>query len=129
MAGSWRRDPGAVPPRPARSARPRHPLGQHAAGRQGEAHGLRFRGVRDHALLSSAPRETSQYYADGARAIIHLEQAPANGEFPGWNSTAASTNQHHYTKYLVQPENGFQAHTVAVTHLWEEPSGTHSGRH
>ena len=86
-------------------------------------------GPNDSALLTSAPRQVSQYYENGPRAIIHLEEAPADYEFPLHNANPASKNQHHYIKYLVHPENGFRATSVAVTHLWEEPAGTHSGRH
>ncbi len=86
-------------------------------------------GPNDPARLADFPAQESEYYPDGARALIHLEEAPADAEFPLWNATEATRNQHHYTKYLVQPENGFRAKTVAVTHLWEEPAGTHSGRH
>jgi quercetin dioxygenase-like cupin family protein len=86
-------------------------------------------GPNDAQRLTRFPAEESQYYRDGPRAIIHLEDAPADEEFPGHNKNPASQNQHHYIKYLVAPENGFKAISVAVTNLWEEPAGTHSGRH
>lgn len=86
-------------------------------------------GPNDSSALAAFPPQKSQYYKDGARAIIHLEEAPADDEFPAHNAVEASRNQHHYIKYLVAPENGFRAHSVAVTNLWEEPAGTHSGRH
>jgi quercetin dioxygenase-like cupin family protein len=86
-------------------------------------------GPNDPAELTAFPSQKSAYYPDGARALIHLEEAPADEEFPGHNAVEASNNQHHYIKYLVQPENGFRARTVAVTAIWEEPAGTHSGRH
>jgi len=37
-------------------------------------------GPNDPAVLAAMPEETSQYYPNGARAIIHLEQAPTNTE-------------------------------------------------
>ena len=86
-------------------------------------------GPTDGATLSRFPAMESQYYPDGARALIHLEEAPVDDEFPGHNAVDASRNQHHLIKYLVQPQNGFRAKTVAVTAIWEEPAGTHSGRH
>lgn len=86
-------------------------------------------GPNDPAALAAFPPQASQYYENGPRAVIHLEDAPADDEFPGHNATEGSRNQHHYIKYLVAPENGFRATSVAVTHLWEEPAGTHSGRH
>ncbi len=86
-------------------------------------------GPNDPARLFNFSKQESQYYRDGPRAIIHLEDAPADEEFPGHNKNPASQNQHHYIKYLVAPENGFKATSVAVTNLWEEPAGTHSGRH
>lgn len=86
-------------------------------------------GPNDPAVLAEFPAQESEYYRDGPRAIIHLEDAPADYEFPGHNADPGSKNQHHYTKYLVAPENGFKATSVAVTHLWEEPAGTHSGKH
>jgi len=87
-------------------------------------------GATDAFSLSRLPStQETQYYKDGARAIIHLEEAPEDEEFPGHNAVDASKNQHHRIKYLVQPQNGFRAKTVAVTAIWEEPAGTHSGRH
>src|SRR5436190_1100141 len=74
--------------------------------------------------------EESMHILEGEGfSIIDLEDAPADEEFPGHNKNPASQNQHHYIKYLVAPENGFKATSVAVTNLWEEPAGTHSGRH
>jgi quercetin dioxygenase-like cupin family protein len=86
-------------------------------------------GANDPAKLAAAPRQLSEYYENGPRAIIHVEDAPVDEEFPLHNANPASKNQHHSIKYLVLPENGFKAISVAVTHIWEEPSGTHSGRH
>lgn len=86
-------------------------------------------GPSDAAMLASFPAQESQYDRGGARAVIHLEQAPTDEEFPGHNAVEASHSQHHSIKYLVQPENGFRAKTVAMPALWEELAGTHSGRH
>lgn len=86
-------------------------------------------GPSDPTVLARFPAQESQYYRDGARAVIHLEDAPTDEEFPGHNAVDASRNQHHSIKYLVQPQNGFRATTVAIPALWEELAGTHSGRH
>jgi quercetin dioxygenase-like cupin family protein len=86
-------------------------------------------GPTDGNTLSRFPVMESQNYRDGSRAIIHLEEAPEDEEFPGHNAVDASRNQHHRIKYLVQPQNGFRAKTVAMPAIWEEPAGTHSGRH
>jgi len=87
-------------------------------------------GATTSTLLSRFPKEMeSQYYRDGSRAMIHLEEAPEDEEFAGHNAVDASRNQHHRIKYLVQKENGFRAKTVAMPAIWEEPAGTHSGRH
>ena len=37
-------------------------------------------GPNDPSRIAAMPEETSQYYPDGSRAIIHLEQAPTNKE-------------------------------------------------
>ncbi len=85
-------------------------------------------GPNDPAALAQIPPQESQYYRNGDRAAIHLEDAPSDPSFEPQN-IAASQNQHHYSQYLVVPGNGFQATSVAVTHLWEEPPYHHSGRH
>lgn len=86
-------------------------------------------GENDPAVLASFPAEQSQYYADGARAAIHLEDAPDDFEFEPQKNLAATQGQHHYVKYLAVPGNGFRGKSVRITHLWEEPAGHHSGRH
>jgi len=83
-------------------------------------------GPNDLADMAEFPTQESEYYRGGPRAIIHLESAPDQTQI---DPLEASRNQHHYIKYLVTPENGFRAQSVAVTNLWEEPAGTHSGRH
>src|SRR5436309_1387948 len=73
-------------------------------------------GENDPAELAEMPVQESQYYYNGPRAIIHLEDAP---DVTGISPLEASRNQHHYIKYLVSPENGFKAQSVAVTNVWE----------
>lgn len=85
-------------------------------------------GPNDPSILASFPAEASQYYANGARAAIHLEDAPMDASFEP-QKVAATQNQHHETRYLTVPANGFRPVSVAVTHQWEEPPFHHSGRH
>ncbi len=87
-------------------------------------------GPNDPAVLTAIPAETSQFYPDGARAAIHLEDAPVNdatGDATG--HLEANQNQHYANTYLVVDGNGFRAQSVAVTHIFEEPPGYHGGRH
>jgi quercetin dioxygenase-like cupin family protein len=86
-------------------------------------------GPNDPAVLASFPAETSQYYPDGARAIIHFEQAPTEVDALPENALEANQKQHDKTWYLCVPQNGFQGVSVAVTHIWTEPPFHHSGRH
>jgi mannose-6-phosphate isomerase-like protein (cupin superfamily) len=82
------------------------------------------------AVDAAVPPDQSQYYPDGSRAIIHLEQAPANdASYSAQGAIAAVTNQHDFMQYLALPKNGFRTVSVAVTHLWIEPAFHHSGRH
>ena len=80
-------------------------------------------------VLAAFPAQESEYYEDGNRAIIHLEDAPSDSSYEPQGKIAAVQNQHHFTQYLVVPGNGFKDASVAVTHLWEEPPYLHSGRH
>ena len=93
-------------------------------------------GPNDPAMIAAVPPETSQYYPDGARAVIHLEQAPNNKEKlpPGESynpqgAIAATKNQHDFSEYFVVPKNGFRAISVAVTGWWTEPAFHQSGKH
>jgi quercetin dioxygenase-like cupin family protein len=88
------------------------------------------RGVNDPAAIAALPPETSQYLPDGRRVVIHLEQAPdEDPRTDGESRLEANRNQHYATKYLALPGNGFRPASVAVTHIFEEPSGYHGGRH
>lgn len=86
-------------------------------------------GPNDRVQLAGFPAEESQYYANGSRAVIHLEDAPTDPALEPQGTIAAVANQHHHLLYLAVPGNGFQATSVAVTHMWEEPPYHHSGRH
>ena len=93
-------------------------------------------GPNDPAMIAAVPPETSQYYPDDSRAVIHLEQAPTNrdklpeGEsYNPQGDIAAVKNQHDFTNYLVVPKNGFRATSVAITNRWTEPPYHQSGRH
>lgn len=93
-------------------------------------------GPNDPAMIAAMPAETSQYYPDGARATIHIEQAPTNKEKlpPGESYNpqgviAATQNQHDFSQYFVVPKNGFRAVSVAVTGQWTEPPYHQSGKH
>jgi mannose-6-phosphate isomerase-like protein (cupin superfamily) len=87
-------------------------------------------GPNDPAVLAAFPEETSQYYPNGARAAIHIEDAPADDDtFEPLGNIAAVQKQHDFTQYLVVPKNGFRSVSVAVTHQWIEPPYHHSGRH
>jgi quercetin dioxygenase-like cupin family protein len=86
-------------------------------------------GPSDDAQLTRFPPQTSEYLSEGPRVLIHLEDAPTD---PGDEPTAqlaANQKQHHLTKYLVFPRNGFKPASVAMAHVFEEPPGHHSGRH
>ena len=87
-------------------------------------------GPNSAAALADVPAQTSQYYGDGSRAVIHIEDAPANDDsFEPLGNIAAVKKQHDFIQYLVVPKNGFRAMSVAITHQWIEPPYHHSGRH
>ena len=93
-------------------------------------------GPNDDSTIAAMPEETSQYYPDKTRAIIHLEQAPTNKEklpdgesYNPQGAIAATKNQHDFSNYLVVPKNGFRAVSVAITNRWIEPAFHESGRH
>lgn len=91
-------------------------------------------GPNDPALIRAMPREESQYYPNGDRAVIHIEQAPNDktvdhATFNPQGNIPASKNQHDFLQYLIVPKNGFRADCVAVTHQWIEPPYHQSGRH
>ena len=93
-------------------------------------------GPNEPSMIAAVPEETSQYYPDGTRAIIHLEQAPTNKEklpdgesYNPQGAIAATKNQHDFSNYLVVPKNGFRAVSVAITNRWIEPGFHESGRH
>jgi mannose-6-phosphate isomerase-like protein (cupin superfamily) len=82
------------------------------------------------AVLAALPAATGEYYTDGTRAIIHIEDAPADDDsLEPQGDIAALKNQHDYIQYLVVPKNGFHTVSVAITHQWVEPPFHNSGRH
>lgn len=90
-------------------------------------------GPNDPDMIAAVPPDESQYYPDGSRAIIHIEQAPSNHDvdesYNPQGKIAATKNQHDFLQYLAVPKNGFRANCVAVTHQWIEPPYHQSGRH
>jgi quercetin dioxygenase-like cupin family protein len=76
------------------------------------------------------PADQSEYYPDGSRAIIHIEDAPVNDpSYSDQGNVAAVQHQHDFTQYLALPKNGFNTISVAITHIFIEPPFHHSGRH
>jgi mannose-6-phosphate isomerase-like protein (cupin superfamily) len=93
-------------------------------------------GPNEATMLAAVPAQESQYYPDGSRAVIHIEDAPSirdlgenELDYNPQGRIAASKNQHDFLQYLVVPKNGFRANCVAVTHQWIEPPFHQSGRH
>jgi quercetin dioxygenase-like cupin family protein len=86
-------------------------------------------GPNDPAVLAAIPAQESQYLREGARAVIHLEEAPTDQAFHPQRHLAAVQQQHEVTRYLVVPRNDFRATSVAMTFIFEDPPYHHSGRH
>ena len=86
-------------------------------------------GPNDPAVLKAFPDQESEYYTNGDRAIIHLEDAPSDSSYDPQGHLAAAQNQHDFQQFLAVPGNGFRNASVLVTHLWKEPPYHHSGRH
>lgn len=87
-------------------------------------------GPNSDAALAAIPAQTSQWYDDGTRAVIHIEDAPANDDaYEPLGNIAAVKKQHDFIQYLVVPKNGFRTISVGITHQWIEPPFHHSGRH
>lgn len=86
-------------------------------------------GRNDETTLTGVPNQVSEYYSDGSRAVIHLEDAPTDISFSDNAHLASVRNQHAFTQHLVVDKNGFRAISVAVTTRWEDPPYHHSGRH
>jgi gentisate 1,2-dioxygenase len=86
-------------------------------------------GPNDPAVLAAIPAQESEYYTNGDRAIIHLEDAPMDPELNYQGRIAAVTNQHDKVWYLAVPGNGFRNASVLMTQVWEEGPYHHSGRH
>lgn len=86
-------------------------------------------GANDATQLAASPAQVSQYYEDGARAVIHLEDAASDFSLEPQGNIPGLRNQHDFVQYLVVPGNGFRAQSVAITHQWIEPPYHHSGRH
>lgn len=85
-------------------------------------------GENDQEVLATFPQQETEYYRNGHRALIHLEEAPTDPAFEQWQ-IPATEKQHDLMYHLVVPANGFHAPSVAVTTLWEEPPFYHGGRH
>jgi mannose-6-phosphate isomerase-like protein (cupin superfamily) len=86
-------------------------------------------GANSPSELAAVPTQISQYYPDGSRAVIHLEDAPTDMSFSTQANLAAVHNQHGFTQHLAVPKNGFRATSVAVTTRWRDEPFHHSGRH
>jgi quercetin dioxygenase-like cupin family protein len=86
-------------------------------------------GPHDPSVLAAIPVEESQYLRDGRRAVIHLEDAPTDQSYHPQRHLAAVQQQHAITRYLIVPRNDFQATSVAMTFIFEDPPYHHSGRH
>jgi quercetin dioxygenase-like cupin family protein len=86
-------------------------------------------GPSDRARLAAIPPEQSQYFRDGRRIAIHLEQAPTDHSYHPQRDLAAVQQQHDVTRFLIVPANGFKATSVAMTFIFEDPPYHHSGRH
>lgn len=86
-------------------------------------------GPNEPSVLATFPAEQGQYYPDGSRAAIHLEDAPTDFSFEPQGQIPGLKNQHDFVQYLVVPANGFRATSVSITHQWIEPPYHHSGRH
>jgi mannose-6-phosphate isomerase-like protein (cupin superfamily) len=87
-------------------------------------------GPNEAAALAAFPAEDGQYYSDGSRAVIHIEDAPADDDsYESLGNIEAVKKQHDFIQYLVQPKNGFKFSEVAITHQWIEPPYHNSGRH
>jgi mannose-6-phosphate isomerase-like protein (cupin superfamily) len=86
-------------------------------------------GPNDPAVMAALPKAQGQYYPDGARAVIHIEDAPTDFSLEPQGQIPGLKNQHDFVQYLVVPGNGFRATSVSITHQWIEPPHHHSGRH
>lgn len=86
-------------------------------------------GPNDPGELRRFPAQKSQFYDDGSRAALHLEDAPTDMSFSAQAGTMSVRNQHAFTQHLVVPKNGFRIGSVAVATRWEDPPFHHSGRH
>jgi gentisate 1,2-dioxygenase len=86
-------------------------------------------GENDPVVLRSFPDQESEYYPNGDRAIIHLEDAPTDPSLNYQGRIAAVTKQHGEVWYLAVPGNGFRDASVLMTQIWEEGPYHHSGRH
>ncbi|MBI4524631.1 MAG: cupin domain-containing protein [Deltaproteobacteria bacterium] len=84
-------------------------------------------GPNDAGAIAAMPGQVSEYLKDGRRVLIHLDDAPSDPDLS--DSGPGSQNQHFFRKYLAVPRNGFKAKSVAITRVFEEPPGYHSGRH
>ncbi len=86
-------------------------------------------GPNDPSMIKAVPMAETEYYRDGSRAVIHIEDAPTDDSYEPQGNIAALKNQHDFLQYLVVPKNGFRSVSVAITHQWIEPPFHHSGRH
>jgi quercetin dioxygenase-like cupin family protein len=80
--------------------------------------------------LLATPSAAGVALSTGRRVVIDLDEAPTD---PGDEPTArmaAYTRQHFLVHYLTVARNGFKVpSSVAMTHVFEEPAGSHGGRH
>lgn len=82
-------------------------------------------GANDATVLAAIPAEESQCLGE-RRVVIHIEQADNRSNRPHQDS---SVNQTYDRRTLIVKHNGFDAHTVAITHIFIEPGHFHTGRH
>ncbi|HEX5451923.1 MAG TPA: cupin domain-containing protein, partial [Candidatus Limnocylindrales bacterium] len=86
-------------------------------------------GPLDPVAALSIPPRTGDRLASGRRILINLDEAPTDpGDDPEAN-LAANRNQHDLEQFLIHTRNGFDARSVAITHLFTEPAGFRGGRH
>jgi len=58
-------------------------------------------------------RRNRKYYANGGRAVIHLEDAPSDMSFSPQAHLAAVRNQHGSTRHLVVPKKTASARAAS----------------
>ncbi|MEA2622524.1 MAG: gentisate 1,2-dioxygenase [Chloroflexota bacterium] len=87
-------------------------------------------GPVDAEQVSAIPGSTSDHDAEGKRVHIHLDDSPITASEEDRDSTlAANQDQHNLVQYLIGPRAGFDATSVAISHVFTEPAGSRTGRH